>query len=894
MAKEKSVLYVVSQKVNDFLEGVFGKWGEIVNRFPLPIMAVSLVIFFSLVYGFTIYEESTDEDQWTPIGCQALEDKDTVNEVFSEQPTRNVIYAVVKNSENIITLEAYREILDFDQRFKNEVQDGDNKFIDYCFKNDENETCETSNHPLEFFRTTSGEYVIDVINDNQLLERINSGKGYPALYPEGSSSYINVESMFGTTEPSEITINEDGINNVQKAAAISWTYYFNAQEDEEYYEGYDVEWEKFIDEFNSNSEHIELYLYSSTGISRGLEGTLTGDLMLVQIGIVLIILYTFLVVGKLYTYNSRLGVSLVGLIGIFMAYVEALGLGTYFGLEGSGVVSVLPFLLIGIGVDDMYVLLMTLNQVDIEQSPSYKMNYMLKHAGVSITITSLTNVCSFAISSIISLPAIRNFAIFTCFGMFFDYFNQITLFSAAVALDLRRTKKKMGDFCGLCFCKPESKTCCYGKYIYNQDGSVKEPLSKKFMRDYYAPFLTKTPVKIAVLVIFAAFFAVNVWGATELKMDFDLEWFVTGDAEIKDTFEVRDQYFNQQGQSLRVYTVDANFKNEEVQKSLVTLAEKFQECEGCSKDWVVNGSVNSWYNNFNSWVARGECNVSGRVQLRDGVIPSEHFNECMTQWKQTQEFNRYGSNLEFNSNEELIGSIIGSEVIDPENSSDSVDLMEETRSICNEYGPGNTFPYNPEFLYYEQYAVFDKEAIASILSALATIFVIVLVMTADILGAVLVLSMVSLTIVSLLALLYFWDDTLNMVTITNAIMSIGVTVDYNVHIAHSFKGCNDSTKNKRVIKAMDDLGVAVVNGSISTFLAIIVLSGSNSYIFTQFFKSWFAIVVFGSLHGLVLLPVILSYIGPAANTHGETQKVEDKSEKHQGSLKDNSQENQEA
>ena len=43
---------------------------------------------------------------------------------------------------------------------------------------------------------------------------------------------------------------------------------------------------------------------------------------------------------------------------------------------------------------------------------------------------------------------------------------------------------------------------------------------------------------------------------------------------------------------------------------------------------------------------------------------------------------------------------------------------------------------------------------------------------------------------------------------------------------------------------------------------MLILSTSKSYIFVIFFKQFFGICLFGALHGLLLLPVLLSLIGP--------------------------------
>ena len=58
------------------------------------------------------------------------------------------------------------------------------------------------------------------------------------------------------------------------------------------------------------------------------------------------------------------------------------------------------------------------------------------------------------------------------------------------------------------------------------------------------------------------------------------------------------------------------------------------------------------------------------------------------------------------------------------------------------------------------------------------------------------------------------------------------------------------------------MGSSVFHGGFSTFLCIVVLSQAKVYSIVVFFKSWIIIVGLGLLNGLVLLPVILSLVGP--------------------------------
>ena len=61
---------------------------------------------------------------------------------------------------------------------------------------------------------------------------------------------------------------------------------------------------------------------------------------------------------------------------------------------------------------------------------------------------------------------------------------------------------------------------------------------------------------------------------------------------------------------------------------------------------------------------------------------------------------------------------------------------------------------------------------------------------------------------------------------------------------------------------LENMGVAVFNGAVSTFLAVLLLGGSLSYVFITFFRQLFLCIVFGLTHGLVLLPVLMSIVNP--------------------------------
>ena len=87
------------------------------------------------------------------------------------------------------------------------------------------------------------------------------------------------------------------------------------------------------------------------------------------------------------------------------------------------------------------------------------------------------------------------------------------------------------------------------------------------------------------------------------------------------------------------------------------------------------------------------------------------------------------------------------------------------------------------------------------------------------------------------------------------------------------------------------MGAAVLNGGITTFLAVILLSDSTSHGLITFFKVFFLTVLFGLFHAVVFLPVVLSFIPQSVcgclrkrniNPHEDTNGIRNSLEETEG------------
>lgn len=127
-----------------------------------------------------------------------------------------------------------------------------------------------------------------------------------------------------------------------------------------------------------------------------------------------------------------------------------------------------------------------------------------------------------------------------------------------------------------------------------------------------------------------------------------------------------------------------------------------------------------------------------------------------------------------------------------------------------------------------------------------------------------------MSVVDLVGFLYWWDVTISSVSTIYILISVGLAVDYSAHIAHMFV-VSEGSADERAVRALERIGPSVFNAVCSTMIAVLVLSTSQSYIFRTFFKALFLTVAIGGVHGLVLLPVLLSLFGGAKAEEGSAE-----------------------
>lgn len=208
--------------------------------------------------------------------------------------------------------------------------------------------------------------------------------------------------------------------------------------------------------------------------------------------------------------------------------------------------------------------------------------------------------------------------------------------------------------------------------------------------------------------------------------------------------------------------------------------------------------------------------------------------------------------------------------IDPSNVEEQVDALEEQRIISEEtpingdVDPDNWkfFTFDMVYRTWEFYTESPSELLLTTILGVSAVSIISLVFIPHWSSVLFVAPFMSILYVDLLGFLQLCGVSINAVSYISLAMSIGLMVDFLLHILLRFFESKETTRNAKVKDALQTIGTSVLIGGISTLLGVLPLVFSTSDIFNTIFYCFLGLVILGIGHGLIFLPVVLSLLGP--------------------------------
>ncbi|CAJ0587150.1 unnamed protein product, partial [Mesorhabditis spiculigera] len=125
------------------------------------------------------------------------------------------------------------------------------------------------------------------------------------------------------------------------------------------------------------------------------------------------------------------------------------------------------------------------------------------------------------------------------------------------------------------------------------------------------------------------------------------------------------------------------------------------------------------------------------------------------------------------------------------------------------------------------------------------------------------ISMLS-TSACMLGFLSLWGCGLDPIVMINVLMAIGFSVDFSAHICYHHHVARKTElwegKKERLIQILQAVGRPMIEASLSTIICMLPLFLVDIYVITSFAKTVCLVASIGLLHGLILIPLILTMV----------------------------------
>ena len=535
-----------------FLENCFYKFGLVIGKRPWWTIIISVIFCLICTAGTVFWNENTDDEQlWTPYGSPFVSEREWILQNFPKD-TRYETVILSSEEKNVLTADTIKYIMKLHQMVENiAISESEINYQDLCLAVPEtavllNSTTSSACATKSLLQLWHyDEIQIEQLTDELVLETITEALADNSLGP-----FEEIQSILSGVEYDPET------NQVLKAKGLMnvWFLKQNAtkKEGKKPMDETAMAWEDIFIEKTMDSpvvpipDGLNIDTLAERSYDDGIDGAVFGSIYLMFGGFSLLLVYIMITLGKYNAIEQRVVLSLMGMLVIVLSLGASFGFCFYCGIFFTmDMHSVIPFLLLGIGVDDMYVIVQAVDnlaQTEKNLPANDRVAKAMKHAGVSITVTSITDMAALLISSTTSLPILRSFCLFAAMGVLFLYIFAITFFVGCLALDEQRRDAK----------KWINSDCVTSKSSDWKPKNQKE-FGNYLFKSVLSPLLSNPICKALAIVMTLTTVGFGIYGVLNIEVNYDSIWYMDKDSYQAKYYNSLMELFPGQGERVEVY-----------------------------------------------------------------------------------------------------------------------------------------------------------------------------------------------------------------------------------------------------------------------------------------------------------------------------------------------------
>lgn len=494
----------------------------------------------------------------------------------------------------------------------------------------------------------------------------------------------------------------------------------------------------------------------------------------------------------------------------------------------------------------MFIMVSCWRRTRVRDSVPDRLAGVYGEAGVSISITTLTNALALLVGYSSPFGSVRSFCLYAGVSVCFCFLYCITFLGGCMALDGRREAKDQHWF--TCGKAPEesasersqmSSICCLGgSYDPTTEREEAEAPAEVFEK-FYGPFLTHRCVKACVLLLYAGYLAVSIYGCLRLTKGLEIQHLALDDSYIADYLEDQQQHFSEYGFTAMVAVRQPlRYWDRSQQERLHSCVSRFEHLP------FVGGTL-GWFRSFQRFANVNDLDVASEDSFHAHL---RHFLEAQPMFRQ---------DLNLSAGAQIQASRFFVQTLQKIPQEDVMVKLRQTAEEC----PLRLLVFHPAFVYFDQHAVVTPKTLQTVLVAAVAVLLVSLALIPSPPCSAWVALAVGSVMVGVTGFMALWAVDLDSISMINLVMCTGFSVDFSAHVSYAFASSSKADADEKAEDALARVGWPVLQGALSTILGVVLLGLSGSYIFRTFFKIIFLVVALGLIHSLVFIPVFLTLLG---------------------------------
>eukprot|EP01062_Namystynia_karyoxenos_P029688 TRINITY_DN22270_c0_g2_i1.p1 TRINITY_DN22270_c0_g2~~TRINITY_DN22270_c0_g2_i1.p1 ORF type:complete len:1366 (+),score=383.24 TRINITY_DN22270_c0_g2_i1:171-4100(+) len=408
------------------------------KRVVFAVTAI-LTIGFALSFILLLEEESDGQELWVPIDMDGYKDEKRFKETFPPGPrVSTAIFS--KDGGDILSKSFLLSLLDLEERILS-----DTAYFDDCFRYAPERDCLLPLTVLSAWAFSRDRIMADE-NPHQTLEDY--------YFRQAGETYQTALDIDWSPE------DEFGQMHVRGLRACKIAYFYRSDCCLTKMEATD---DVFVDLIRDHWPQLQPTVngvpYVESSLSKEVARVIAQDVPLVAISIFLVLVFCAVFLGDRTLVGSRLLLGAAGITGMLIAFVIGIGSLPFVGEKQTPITPLVLFVLIGIGVDDIIIIVDSVNHNAFVSDIRRRLIKAVAVSGPAITLTTLTDITAFAFGSMATMPAVRSFTVSALITLLADFVLQCTLFLIFVEYDERRIEALRLDCCPCIIVDNPDATC---------------------------------------------------------------------------------------------------------------------------------------------------------------------------------------------------------------------------------------------------------------------------------------------------------------------------------------------------------------------------------------------------------------------------------------------------